>query len=409
MLYRAMAQDAATTYPKMAPIDQYLMTDQNAEIALARSAAPDSIARAAEVQVLGPHGFETAVKGTNGFVCIVGRGWTSAADPDFWNPKVRVPICVNAAAARSYLLRLTKETEWGLAGRTQAQMTESITAALARKDLPAMEPGAMCYMLSKQGYGGDSSPHWPPHLMFFYSDTDPAIWGANQPGSPVTGAPDAVRDSCATLVRRNGRPVSRTVQWAHKRCHTREDNPMRNVVYAINITLDGCCDHTKQIADEEAHEYFTNLMRDFDLLVFGRKTYQLMVPYWPDVAKDPSSTKADVEFARSFVSSKKVVFSRSLPSAEEENTRIVRTNLRDEILKLKQEPGKNILVGGVDIPSQLIELGLIDEFRFIVQPIIAGEGRRLMEGVSLPERLRLKLVESKILKSGCVALRYLKQ
>jgi dihydrofolate reductase len=199
------------------------------------------------------------------------------------------------------------------------------------------------------------------------------------------------------------------VQWAHKRCHTREDNPMRNVVYAINITLDGCCDHTKQVGHDEIGEYCTHLMRDVDVQVFGRKTYQLMVPYWPDVAKDPSSTKADVEFARSFVSSKKVVFSRSLPSAEEENTRIVRTNLRDEILKLKQEPGKNILVGGVDIPSQLIELGLIDEFRFIVQPIIAGEGRRLMEGVSLPERLRLKLVESKILKSGCVALRYLKQ
>jgi dihydrofolate reductase len=185
---------------------------------------------------------------------------------------------------------------------------------------------------------------------------------------------------------------------------------MRSVIYAINITLDGCCDHTKQIADEEAHEYFTNLMRDFDLLVFGRKTYQLMVPYWPDVAKDPSSRKADVEFARAFVSCKKVVFSRSLDSADEdENTRIARTNLRDEILRLKQEPGKNILVGGVDIPSQLTELGLIDEFRFIVQPIIAGEGRRLFEGVRLPEKLQLKLVESKILKSGCVGLRYLKQ
>jgi dihydrofolate reductase len=184
---------------------------------------------------------------------------------------------------------------------------------------------------------------------------------------------------------------------------------MRNVIYAINITLDGCCDHTKQIADEEAHEYFTDLLRDFDLLVFGRKTYQLMVPYWPDVAKDPSSPRSDVEFARAFVSSKKVVFSRSLDSAEDKNTRIIRTNLRDEILKLKQEPGKNILVGGVDIPSQLIELGLVDEFRFIVQPIIAGAGRRLMEGVNLPERLRLKLVESKTFKSGCVGLRYLKQ
>jgi hypothetical protein len=193
----AMAQDAmtpstSTPYPKMAPIDQYLMTDQSAEIALARSAAPDSISRDAEVLVLGRHGFKTAVKGTNGFVCIVGRGWTSAADPDYWNPKVRVPMCVNAPAARSYLSRVSKETEWGLAGRTQAQMTESITAAMAKKELPPMESGAMCYMMSKQGYGGDSAPHWPSHLMFFYSDTDLASWGANLPGSPVVGMSDPV-------------------------------------------------------------------------------------------------------------------------------------------------------------------------------------------------------------------------
>jgi hypothetical protein len=197
MAYQAMAQAAATPssttpYAKMAPVEQYLMADRAAEIALARSAAPDSISRDAEVLVLGRHGFETAVKGTNGFVCIVGRSFTSAADADYWDPKVRVPMCVNAAAARSYLLRVSKETEWGLAGRTQAQMTESITAAFAKKELPAMEPGAMCYMLSKQGYGGDSSPHWPPHLMFFYSDTDPAIWGANLPGSPVVAMSDPV-------------------------------------------------------------------------------------------------------------------------------------------------------------------------------------------------------------------------
>jgi hypothetical protein len=195
--YQAVAQAATTPptttpYAKMAPVDQYLMADRDAEIALARSAAPDSIARDAEVQALARHGFETAVKGKNGFVCIVGRSWTSAADPDFWNPKVRVPMCVNAAAARSYLVRLAKETEWGLAGRTPAQMTESITAAFAQKELPPMESGAMCYMLSKQGYGGDSTPHWPPHLMFFYSDTDPAIWGANQPGSPVVAMSDPV-------------------------------------------------------------------------------------------------------------------------------------------------------------------------------------------------------------------------
>ena len=129
---------------------------------------------------------------------------------------------------------------------------------------------------------------------------------------------------------------------------------------------------------------------DADLLVYGRKTYQLMVPYWPDIAKSQSETKADIEFAQTFVSKKKIVFSRSLASAEDENTRIVRTDLRDEILKLKQEPGKNILVGGVDIPSQLIQLGLVDEYRFVVQPIVAGEGRRLMEGVSLRESMAAK-------------------
>lgn len=184
---------------------------------------------------------------------------------------------------------------------------------------------------------------------------------------------------------------------------------MRNIIFAINTTLDGCVDHTKQIADEETHEYFTQLMRDVDLLVFGRKTYQLMVPFWPEVAKNQSMTKAENEFARTFVSINKIVFSRSLESAEDKNTRIVRTNLRDEILKLKQEQGKSILLGGVSIPSQLIELGLVDEYLFVVNPIVAGEGRRLLEGVSLPEKLQLKLVESKIFQSGCVALRYLKQ
>jgi len=183
--HQAMAQDAKTPYSKMAPVDQYLMADRAAEIALARSAAPKSISGDAEVLVLGRHEFETAVKGKNGFVCFVGRGWSSAADADYWNPKVRVPICVNAAAARTYLLRITKITDLALAGRTLAQVNEAIAAALARKELPPMEPGAMCYMMSKQGYGGDSAPHWPSHLMFFYSDTDPAIWGANLPGSPI--------------------------------------------------------------------------------------------------------------------------------------------------------------------------------------------------------------------------------
>jgi dihydrofolate reductase len=184
---------------------------------------------------------------------------------------------------------------------------------------------------------------------------------------------------------------------------------VRNIIFAINVTLDGCCDHTKQTVDDEVHEYFTQLTREVDLLVFGRKTYQLMVPFWPEIAKSQSMGKASNELAQAFDSKNKIVLSRSLDSAEDRNTRVVRTNLYDEILKLKQEQGKNILVGGVSVPSQLIELGLVDEYRFVVSPIVAGEGRRLWDGVRLPEKFRLKLVESKIFKSGCVALRYLKQ
>jgi dihydrofolate reductase len=183
---------------------------------------------------------------------------------------------------------------------------------------------------------------------------------------------------------------------------------MRNLIFAINLTLDGCCDHTKVIGDEELHEHYAQLLRDVGLLVYGRKTYQLMVPFWPDVAKNHSGqTKAMNEFAQAFAEKDIVVFSQSLETAEGENTRIVRTNLQEEILKLKQEEGKSILAGGVSLPSQLIELGLIDEYYFVVQPIVVGEGRRLLEGFSVQERLQL--VDSKIFKSGSVALRYLKQ
>ncbi|HEX8815124.1 MAG TPA: hypothetical protein VF753_06460 [Terriglobales bacterium] len=186
--HSAIAQNP-TPYPSMAPIDQYLM-DRSAEIALARTAAPDSISRDAEVLVLGHHSYESAAKGTNGFVCIVGRGWSAAADPDYWNPKVRVPMCMNAPAARSYLLRITKITDLALAGHNLAQSNDAMAAAVDKKELPPMEPGAMCYMMGKQGYGGDVLPHWPAHLMFFYSDTDPAAWGANHPGSPVIAVVD---------------------------------------------------------------------------------------------------------------------------------------------------------------------------------------------------------------------------
>jgi dihydrofolate reductase len=184
---------------------------------------------------------------------------------------------------------------------------------------------------------------------------------------------------------------------------------MRKVIFAINITLDGCCEHTKVDGTEEILEHFAHLLRDVDLLVYGRKTYQLMVPFWPDIARNHSGqTRAMTEFARAFDSVERiVVFSRSLDKAERENTRIVRTNPQDEILRLKQEMGKNILLGGVTLPSQLLAPGLIDEFHIVVHPIVAGEGRRLFDGIGLPERLQLRLVESTTLESGCVALHYL--
>jgi dihydrofolate reductase len=183
---------------------------------------------------------------------------------------------------------------------------------------------------------------------------------------------------------------------------------MRKLIYAINFTLDGCCDHTKVTPEEEVFDYYIRLVREADLFVYGRKTYQLMVPYWPDIAKNPAGEKkSDVEFAQAFDSKKMVVFSRSLAPAEGK-TRIVRTNLKDEILKLKQEPGNYILTGGVAIPEQLIELGLVDEFRFLVMPTLAGKGRRLLDGASLREAFRLKLVESKVYKSGSVLLHYVK-
>jgi hypothetical protein len=190
----AMTQDATPPYSNIAtigqaPVEQYFM-DRTAEIALARTAAPESISRNADVMVLGRHGFETAVQGQNGFVCIVERSWTSAADAEFWNPKVRTPICYNAAAAHSILLRNMKRTELILERRSKTQTDEAIYAEVDKKELPAMESGAMCFMMSKQGYGGDTVEHWHPHVMFYFSQTDPATWGANLPGSPVMAVSD---------------------------------------------------------------------------------------------------------------------------------------------------------------------------------------------------------------------------
>jgi hypothetical protein len=185
-VWEARTQDSQIPYPSMAPLEQYLMPDRNEEIKLARSAAPDSISGDAEVLVLGRHGYETAVQGKNGFVCVVQRSWTAGiGDSDFWNPKLRAPICFNAPAARSYLPRTIKKTELVLAGRTKAQMFDTIAAAIDKKELPTPEPGAMCYMMSKQGYLNDRDGRWRPHLMFFTPETDPKLWGADVPGSPI--------------------------------------------------------------------------------------------------------------------------------------------------------------------------------------------------------------------------------
>jgi len=182
----AHAADTQTPYPNMAPLEQYLMADRNAEIALARSAAPESISRDAEVMVLGRHGYEIAVPGKNGFVCMVERSWTAGInDPVFWNPKIRGAICLNPPAARTVLPITLKRTELILAGRSKAEMSEGIKDAFDKKELPALESGAMSYMMSKQASLGDNAGHWHPHLMFFAPQTDAAAWGADLPGSPI--------------------------------------------------------------------------------------------------------------------------------------------------------------------------------------------------------------------------------
>jgi hypothetical protein len=181
-----LAQENKSPYPSMAPLAQYFMTDRNAEIALARSAAPKSISADATILVLDRHGYETAVKGKNGFVCMVERAWMSPFDhQEFWNPKNRSPICYNPAAARSILLYTFKRTELVLAGSSNPQMLDSIKAAVAKKALPTPEPGAMSYMLSKESYLNDQVGHWYPHLMFHIPKTGGESWGANLSGSPV--------------------------------------------------------------------------------------------------------------------------------------------------------------------------------------------------------------------------------
>jgi hypothetical protein len=180
------AQQSKTPYPHMAPAAQYFMADENAEIALARSAAPPALSGDATILVLRQHGYETAVKGKNGFVCLVERSWMSPSDsPEFWNPKIRGPVCLNPPAVRSVLPFTYKRTEMVLAGLSKPQMFVHLREAIEAKEIPSLEPGAMSYMLSKESDLGDSVGHWHPHLMFYSPSSDGADWGANLPGSPV--------------------------------------------------------------------------------------------------------------------------------------------------------------------------------------------------------------------------------
>jgi len=190
MLSRNRNEDRSTAYPSMASIEQYLMPDRNAEIALARSAAPQSISSDAKILVLGWRGYETAREGKNGFVCLVERSWMSPFNSaEFWNPKVRVPGCFNAAAARSILPITMKRTEMVLAGLSKAQMIDRMKSEFDNKELPTPEPGAMCYMMSRAGHLSDAIGHYVPHLMFYFSLTDKSSWGADLPDSPVTMNP----------------------------------------------------------------------------------------------------------------------------------------------------------------------------------------------------------------------------
>ena len=188
---QAVAQAGKAAYPAMAPLDQYLISDEQAEIALARSAAPSSISGGAEVMVLGREGYQTAVKGTNGFLCIVERAWgQSTDDAEFWNPKMRAPHCFNAQAARSFAPIYLMKTRLVLAGKSRAQIAQAIATALDKKELPALEPGAMAYMMSKQQYLNDAGKSWRPHAMFFSPGDMTKSWAANDPNSPVMMAND---------------------------------------------------------------------------------------------------------------------------------------------------------------------------------------------------------------------------
>jgi dihydrofolate reductase len=181
---------------------------------------------------------------------------------------------------------------------------------------------------------------------------------------------------------------------------------MRKLIYGINISLDGCCDHTKFSGADDIQDYFRKLLESVDLIIYGRKTYELMVPFWPEIAQSQSMNEAANAFAKVFANLKRVVVSQTINGLDDQQTTIIRDNLKEEVLKLKQQSGKAISVGGIELPARLIEWDLIDEFHMVIHPIIVGEGRRLFNEMRLPQNLGLKLAASQTLSSGCIALRY---
>jgi hypothetical protein len=180
------AQAPSALYPAAAPLNQYLIAEKASEIELARSAAPASISDGAEVLVLTQDGYVTAVKGGNGFVCLVERAWgKSTDDPEFWNPKIKAPHCLNAPAARTYLPIFLMKSKLVVAGKSKMEIAQTLKAALDNKELPPLEPNAMCYMMSKQQYLGDDDIHWHPHMMWYVPGDSAKSWGANLAGVPA--------------------------------------------------------------------------------------------------------------------------------------------------------------------------------------------------------------------------------
>jgi len=185
---------------------------------------------------------------------------------------------------------------------------------------------------------------------------------------------------------------------------------MRKVIFAINLSIDGCCDHTRLNGSEDIHDYFSDLLQEVDLLIYGRTTYELMVPFWPDVARDQSGRSDSMNrFANTITPIRKLVFSRTLQSVEDPNSQLLHNNLEEEVRRLKQQSGKHILLGGMVLSAPLIRLGLVDEYRIVIQPFLVGKGRRLFEDIDLSQLTQLTLAESTPLPSGALVLRYVQQ